>query len=137
MATRIACDSFAALHCVLEAFKVRTRWLFRRAACDLKPPGNAVFDGDSASCRIRKVHASENLRGGGSSLLHCSSAINTVRSNSASLKVLHWICSQQVDLISPGKNAHSLLVIKVLPCRVNNTPTKKIIAIGLSRSCNS
>lgn len=56
MTTRIACDIFAALHCVLEAFEVQTRWLFRRAASDLKPPGNAVMDRNSGSCRIRKVH---------------------------------------------------------------------------------
>lgn len=45
MATKIACDVLAALHCVLEAFKTLTRWLFWRVASELKPPGNAVIDG--------------------------------------------------------------------------------------------
>ena len=69
MTTRIACDVLAALHCDLEAFEVQTRWLFKRAASDLKPPGNAVIDGNSGICRIRKVAGGGNLRGGGSSLL--------------------------------------------------------------------
>lgn len=56
MATKIACDILAALHCDLEAFEVQTRWLFKRAASDLKPPGNAAINGNSGSCRIRKGH---------------------------------------------------------------------------------
>jgi hypothetical protein len=43
--TSLIFDVLAALHCVLEAFKVQTRWLFRRATSELETPGNAVIDG--------------------------------------------------------------------------------------------
>jgi hypothetical protein len=91
---------FDVLHCVLEAFEVQTRWLFRRGASELKSPGNAVVDGCSGSCRIGKVDGLGKLMGRRVVTASSFDWDDTIPTFSAFLRQVNYIHPQQIGCMS-------------------------------------